>query len=120
MLVGMKIYALVQVESVSRRPIVRSGCVMVSQVSMSADLFDCLNVLFNGPKVDKDGVKCCNKRMSLLLSMWPENSESRQRMLESSSSANFLTTYSCQKTHTKRSLPLLQDFEIAHFLMSTF
>ncbi|KIH55441.1 hypothetical protein ANCDUO_14402 [Ancylostoma duodenale] len=35
--------------------------------------------------------------MSLLLSMWPENSESRQRMLESSSSANFPTTYSYQK-----------------------
>ncbi|PIO68830.1 hypothetical protein TELCIR_09368 [Teladorsagia circumcincta] len=35
--------------------------------------------------------------MSLLLSGWPENSESRQRMLESSSSANFPTHYSYQK-----------------------
>uniref|UniRef100_A0A0K0DEF9 CitMHS domain-containing protein n=1 Tax=Angiostrongylus cantonensis TaxID=6313 RepID=A0A0K0DEF9_ANGCA len=35
--------------------------------------------------------------MSLLLSGWPENSESRQRMLQSSSSANFPTAYSYQK-----------------------
>ncbi|VDO32238.1 unnamed protein product [Haemonchus placei] len=35
--------------------------------------------------------------MSLLLSGWPENSESRQRMLESSSSANFPTHYAYQK-----------------------
>ncbi|KAK6749676.1 hypothetical protein RB195_001967 [Necator americanus] len=79
-----------------------------------------LSKLFNGPKVDKDGVKCCNKRMSLLLSMWPENSESRQRMLESSSSANFLTTYSCQKvTKLQTGLNVLQRCKPAFVLILT-
>ncbi|KAJ1363142.1 Sodium-dependent high-affinity dicarboxylate transporter 3 [Parelaphostrongylus tenuis] len=47
--------------------------------------------------------------MPLLLSAWPENSESRQRMLQSLSSANFPATYSCQRvTKLQLGLNLLQ------------
>ncbi|CAJ0602097.1 unnamed protein product [Cylicocyclus nassatus] len=56
--------------------------------------------------------------MSLLLSMWPENSESRQRMLESSSSANFLNSYSYQKvTKLETGLNVLQRCKPALILI---
>ncbi|KAK5966278.1 Sodium-dependent high-affinity dicarboxylate transporter 3, partial [Trichostrongylus colubriformis] len=59
-----------------------------------------------------------NFRMSLLLSGWPENSESRQRMLESSSSANFPTHYSYQKvTKFQIALNLLQRCKTALILL---
>ncbi|VDL79126.1 unnamed protein product [Nippostrongylus brasiliensis] len=58
--------------------------------------------------------------MSLLLSGWPENSESRQRMLESSSSANFPTSYSYQRvTKYQIALGLLQRCKTALILLAT-
>ncbi|WKY06055.1 hypothetical protein Q1695_006336 [Nippostrongylus brasiliensis] len=57
--------------------------------------------------------------MSLLLSGWPENSESRQRMLESSSSANFPTSYSYQRvTKYQIALGLLQRCKTALILLA--
>ncbi|KAE9421850.1 hypothetical protein Angca_005559 [Angiostrongylus cantonensis] len=58
--------------------------------------------------------------MSLLLSGWPENSESRQRMLQSSSSANFPTAYSYQKvTKLQLGLNLLQRCKTALVFLIT-